>query len=371
MRPDVVVIGGGIAGVSAAFFLTEAGMRVVLVEAEQQLAHHSTGRSAAVFFENYGAPPNRPLTFLSKPFLENPPMSDRGFLSERGAMWIAREDQLGHLTDIAAEGRASGSSNSKLAPEEARAIVPVLKREYLAAALLETDAFDIDVAGLHQEFVRGTRRKGGKILTSAPVESLERRGDEWHLVCGAQEITCDVVVNAAGAWADIVAGRGGVDGIGLQPRRRTAFMVAGRPEWKDWPLVVDTDHDFYFKPDGVQLLCSPADETPTAPCDARGEEIDIALAIERINQATDLAIRSVRSSWAGLRNFVSDEALVIGFDPDVPGFFWLAGQGGTGIQTSPAAGRLTAALINETLPKDMIEAGVDVEALSPHRLRRP
>ncbi len=229
---------------------------------------------------------------------------------------------------------------------------------------------DLDVAALHQAYVRGLRARDGRILTSAPVSSVEERGIDWLVQAGPHELTATTIVDAAGAWGDEVAELAGVEPVGLTPMRRTAFMVAGDPAWSDWPMVVNVDHDFYFKPDGSQLLCSPADETPSPPCDARPEMTDVALAIERINEATTLEIRSVRSQWAGLRTFAPDRAMVIGPEPSAPGFFWLVGQGGTGIQTAPAAATLLAAQVRgEPLPAQLDQAGVDPHRLGPARLR--
>ncbi|MGA7272241.1 MAG: FAD-binding oxidoreductase [Acidimicrobiia bacterium] len=368
---EVAVIGGGIAGVSAAFELASTH-KVVLVEAEENLAHHSTGRSAALFFENYGAEAIRPLTLASRPFLSSPhpDLTDVPLMRPRGAMWIARPDQAGELDQIAEEGRRTGGDPVQLTPSEACRRVPVLIEQRLAGGLWEPDPMDLDVAALHQAYVRGLRARDGRILTSAPVSSVEERGIDWLVQAGPHELTATTIVDAAGAWGDEVAELAGVEPVGLTPMRRTAFMVAGDPAWSDWPMVVNVDHDFYFKPDGSQLLCSPADETPSPPCDARPEMTDVALAIERINEATTLEIRSVRSQWAGLRTFAPDRAMVIGPEPSAPGFFWLVGQGGTGIQTAPAAATLLAAQVRgEPLPAQLDQAGVDPHRLGPARLR--
>jgi D-arginine dehydrogenase len=248
-------------------------------------------------------------------------------------------------------------------------LVPALRPDYLAGAIWEPDALDLDVASTHQAFVRGMRRAGAAIRTLSPVTALARRNGRWIIEVGTDRVTCDVVVNAAGAWCDVVATMAGARPIGLEPRRRTAFMVPGDVAYAAWPLVADINNEFYFRPDGPQILCSLADETPVEPGDARPDELDVALAIVRINQATTLGIRTVRSSWAGLRSFVPDRAMVIGFDPTVPGFVWLAGQGGTGIQTAPAAGELTAALImGGHPPRRLLEEGLDPTSLSPDRL---
>lgn len=357
------------AGVSAAYELAKTH-RVILLEGEDYLAYHSTGRSAAMFFQNYGAGQIRPLTVASHGFLTHPPagLTDSPLTRPRGALWVARPDQVSALAEIAAAGRDTGSRVIEMAPEELVEKVPVLRREWLAGGLWEPDPFELDVAAIHQAYVRGLRQEGGTVLTSAPVESLEKRQGAWHLVAGGEEHTAGTLVNAAGAWGDSIAALAGVAPVGLQPLRRTAFMVAGDPQWSIWPMVVNAEHEFYFKPDGPQLLCSPADETPTEPTDTRPEPVDVALAIERINAATTLGIRSVRSEWAGLRTFAPDRSLVIGPDPEEPDFVWLVGQGGTGIQAAPAAAELTAALIRgEGVPAHLEEAGVVLDELSPSR----
>lgn len=369
-RVDVVVIGGGIAGVSAAHFVAERGRRVLLVEAESVLAHHTTGRSAALYFENYGHMAIRSLSKASRRFFDAPPvgLADTPLLSPRGALTIARPEQREHFGRVAGDAETTGTRVELLEPAEAVAIVPALRGERLIGALWEPEAADMDVGAIHQAFVRGLRRAGGEVRASSPVTSIRKSPSGWEVETPAFEVTCDVVVNAAGAWCDVVAAMADIAPVGLVPKRRTAFMVPGREEWAGWPLVVDVDHDFYFKPDGAQLLCSLADETPSEPCDAKPEELDVALAIDRINEATTLGIRSVRSAWAGLRSFVPDGAMVIGFEPGAPGFFWLAGQGGTGIQTAPGAGMLAAGLICDgALPPELARFGVDPAPLAVRR----
>ncbi len=369
-RFDVVIIGGGIAGVSAGHFLTGRGRSVLLVEAEAALAHHTTGRSAALYFENYGHMSIRSLSKASRRFFEHPPpgLADGPLLSPRGALTIARPQQTEHFEQVVADGAATGTTVRRLTPAEAGEIVPALRTDRLVGALWEPEAADMDVAAIHQAFVRGMRRNDGEIRTSAPVEALDRADSGWVVTTPEFTVSGDVVVDAAGAWCDVVAAMAGIAPVGLVPKRRTAFMVPGSESWSGWPLVVDVDHEFYFKPDGVQLLCSLADETPTDPCDARPEELDVALAIDRINEATTLGIRTVRSAWAGLRSFVPDGSMVIGFEPDAPGFFWLAGQGGTGIQTAPGAGMLAAGLIcDDTAPAELDDFGVDAGPLAVRR----
>ncbi len=371
-RADVLVVGGGIAGVSVAYELA-ATHRVVLAESEGQLAYHTTGRSAALYFENYGHAAIRPLSKASRRFLEHPPpeLCDVPLLTPRGGLTVARREQTALLDEAEEEGRAAGTDVRRLDPDGCVELVPALRRELLGGGLWEPGAADIDVAALHQTYVRGIRSRGGEVRRKAPVSALRPLADGWEAQVGDDELTVGYVVDAAGAWGDEVAVAAGVDPVGLQPYRRTAFMVPGREEWKSWPMCIGVAHDWYFKPDGIQLLCSPADETPSPPCDARPEDLDVAIAIERINAITSLGIRSVRSAWAGLRTFAPDRAMVIGPDPGNPRFVWLVGQGGTGIQTAPAAARLAAALLRgDDLDPDLVDAGVDPDALSPARLTK-
>lgn len=371
----MVVIGGGIAGVSAAFALLdlEPTLDVVLIEAEDQLAQHTTGRSAAQLIENYGAPAVRPLTTASLGFLRAPPVElvDGPLLSPRPLLTVGRDDQQESIARTLADGRAVSETITEVSPAEAVELFPALRPERVQRAVVEPDAADIDVAGLHQAFVRGLRKRGGAIRTSTRVDAAVADGEGWRVETTDGELRADVIVNAAGAWGDVVAGRAGVQPIGLEALRRTACMVRGPDGSSGWPLLADADHEWYVKPDGVQLLCSPGDETPSAPCDARPEELDVALAIERINENTTLGIRSINSAWAGLRTFAPDRAMVIGPEPGCPGFVWCVGQGGTGIQTAPGAGRLVADLIVRGGPDPgrFASTGLDLAGLSPDRFR--
>jgi D-arginine dehydrogenase len=249
-------------------------------------------------------------------------------------------------------------------------LVPVMRPEQVAGGLYEPNALDLDVAGLHQAFVRIARRHGADIRLSTPVTGLTRLESGWRVSTTEGDTDCGSVVNASGAWGDRIATIAGVEPIGLQPMRRTAFMVPGDEAFASWPLVIDIDQRFYFRPDGAQLLCSLAEEIPEEPGDARPRMEDVALAIERINDATTLDIRTVNSQWTGLRTFAPDRDLVVGEDPTAPGFFWLVGQGGIGIQTSPAYGALLASLIvGEDLPAELARAGIVPAALAPDRFR--
>jgi D-arginine dehydrogenase len=359
-----VVIGGGIAGVSAAHELA-AFTDVVLLEQEAQLAHHTTGRSAAAYLESYGPPPVRRLTLASRAALEP-------VLSPRPLLWVGRADRGDALLAIAEAGRALVPTVRVIDLDEARAMCPALRPTLAGVAVVEPDAMDIDVAALHQHYVQGLRTRSGQIQRSSRVGGLERDGDRWRVVTRHETYRAEYVINAAGAWCDQVARSAGVQPIGLQPLRRTAFTCPA-PDGVDvrsWPLVADIDDGYYFKPEGSQLLCSLADETPSPPCDAVPEQIDVALAIDRINEATTLELRHVRRAWAGLRSFVADRIPVVGIDPDAPGFCWLAGQGGYGIQTAPAMARAAAGLIRDgRLPDDLVASGLSADELSPARVR--
>ncbi len=370
MKPlRVAVVGGGIAGVSAAFHLSERA-EVLLFEAEPTLAYHTTGRSAALLFESYGSLGIRPLTLASRSFFDHPPpgLSDFPFLSERGGMLVGREEQVDSLRQWNLEARETGTKVEWLPPSRAQEICPVLRSEHLAGAVWEPGAVDMDVAAIHQAFVRGARRRGARISVNAPITGLEQTAGGWKVRSGEKTVRVQVVVNAAGAWGDEVAGLAGVKPVGITPMRRTIFMTPGAEEYRGWPLVANVEMEWYFKPDGVQLLCSLAEENPAPPGDPRPEPLDIALAIERINRATTLGIRSVRSSWTGLRTFAPDREMVVGFDGEAEGFFWLVGQGGTGIQTAPGAGELTASLILDSrVSSHLLDHGLDAEVLSPRR----
>jgi D-arginine dehydrogenase len=285
-------------------------------------------------------------------------------------LWVATEDQLGLLAEMAEEGRRSGAESELTDHEQTLELLPALRENWVAGGLYEPLARDIDVAGLHQAYVRIARSHGVDLKTGAPVTDIQPRGSGWSVTGGNETISCGKIINASGAWGDVIAGMAGVEPIGLQPMRRTAFMVPGSLAYGHWPMTVEAEQNFYFKPDGVQFLCSLAEEVPCHPCDPRPAMEDVALAIERINEATTLGIRVVNSQWTGLRTFSPDRDLVVGEEPSAPGFYWLVGQGGVGIQTSPAYGSLLASLATGgVLAPELVEAGVDPTRLSPARFR--
>jgi D-arginine dehydrogenase len=285
-------------------------------------------------------------------------------------MWVADVSGVEDLEEKAAMGRANGASNELLDASRALEMMPALREDWIAGGLYEPSGADIDVAALHQAFVRIARSHDAEVITNSPVTSIERNGDTWSVTSGDRSLTAGAVVNASGAWGDVIARLAGVLPIGLQPFRRTAFMVPGTDTSSSWPMVVETGENWYLRPDGVQFLCSLAEEVESEPMDVRPRMEDVALAIERINQATTLDIRTVNSQWTGLRTFAPDRDLVIGEDPTAPGFFWLVGLGGIGVQTSPAYGALIASLvIGEPVPDALSAAGVDPERTSSARFR--
>ena len=370
---DFLVVGGGIAGASAAYELA-AGGRVILLEREDRPGYHSSGRSAAQFIETYGNAGVRALTRASRPFYEAPPegFAAQPLLSPRPVLFVAREDQRAALAEHVAEVKPQAAALEELAGPEAETLVPVLRPGYTAAAVLEPEASDIDVHTLHQGYLAAFKRRGGAVAVKAEVAGLALDKGTWRIEAGRETYQASVVVNAAGAWGDEVAALAGAAPVGLVAKRRTA-VTFDPPVGVDpapWPLVADVEEQFYFKPEAGRILASPADETPSPPCDAQPEELDVAIVMDRLEKATTLAPRRLAHRWAGLRSFVADKSLVIGMDDRVAGFFWLLGPGGYGFQTAPAAARAAAGLLLEgALPQDIAAEGVTAADLSPGRLR--
>ena len=371
---DFVIIGAGIAGASMGWELA-GERRVLLLERESQPGYHTTGRSAALYSATYGTPQIRALTRASRVLYDAPPpeFASGPILTPRGVVYLAGPHQLDLLEAAYREALALDPAVRRLTRDEMLALVPCLRPEAVAAGMSEPGAADIDVHALHQGFLRGLRQRGGEIRTSAEVTGLVRAADGWKITLADGTLfTAGAVVNAAGAWADVVAGLAGVPPIGLEPRRRTAFTFAV-PAGMDaarWPAVIGIAEDYYFKPDAGQLLGSPANADPVAPHDVVPEELDVALGIHRIEEVSRFEIRRPTHTWAGLRSFVADGDLVIGWDNHVPGFFWLAAQGGYGIQSAAGAALLARNLaLGEPLNVRLAQEGVTPAALSPARLR--
>ncbi len=371
---DFIVIGAGIAGSSAAAELARKG-RVILLERESQPGYHTTGRSAATYEPSYGAEKVRRLIQASGPFLRNPPADfcTEPLLSPRGTLTLFREGQ-GDLFEKNRDLMATVTDEfSILGPDDIIGLVPIIDPAYAVQAIHANEALDIDVNGLHQGFLRQMKAHGGTLVVNAEVEGISRSdgGGDWLVSTRAGEFRAPVIVNAAGAWCDVIAGMAGVSLIGLEPRRRNAVLV-NLPDGLDpssWPLVFGPEPSFYFKPDAGRLMVSPEDSIPSPPCDARPDDMDIAIAIDRFETATTVTVRRPEHTWAGLRSFVADEMLVAGYDGSAEGFFWLTGQGGYGIETSPAMAAITAALVTgEAFPESVAAFGLTEKDLSPARL---
>ena len=361
---DAIIIGAGIAGASAAAFLA-ADHNVALVEAEEVAGYHATGRSAAIWILNYGPADVQCLTGLSRPFFEHPPegFTDTPIMARRPVVFLAPPEQVPHLDALLNDG----AGVREIGIAALREIVPALRPGYAQRAAIEDDAFDMDVAALHQGFLRQLRARGGLVALRSRAGAIRREAGVWRVsVTGGAEFRAPVVVNAAGAWGDEVAEIAGKRRIGLQPKRRTGVVIDPAPYLPtDWPLLNDVDHSWYCRPEArTRLMVSPADETDMPAQDIQPDELDIAIAIDRMQQALDIEVRRVEHAWAGLRSFTPDRSLCIGFDADNDGFFWCIGQGGYGIQTAPAAGRLVADIVSG---RDVGEAGKILALITPRR----
>jgi D-arginine dehydrogenase len=367
---DIAVIGGGMAGASVAAHLAEFA-KVHLLEMESQPGYHSTGRSAALFSETYGNAAIRALTRASRSFFYAPTngFSTLSLVKPRGVLFAAFDGQGESLRAFL------NSEDSELleakSPAEALELCPILKREGLIGAALERHSADIEVHELHQGYLRILKSRGGIVSTSAQVNRIEREGGNWRITSEQGTLRAGLIVNAAGAWAGQIAALAGAQAVGFQPLRRTACLLdapAGM-ESDSWPMLLDIDEQFYLKPDAGKLLLSPADETPSDPCDAQPEEIDIAVAVDRLEAATTMRVARIVRKWAGLRSFVADRTPLVGYDAKQANFFWLAALGGYGIQTAPALSRLAAALVLKRPPDEQLLAyGLDVGQLAPGRM---
>jgi D-arginine dehydrogenase len=369
---DFLIIGSGIAGGSAAYHLVDRGS-VILLERESQPGYHSTGRSAAVFAESYGPRLMRVMTVASGPFLRKPPadFADVPLMHPRGALFIARADQRIQLQELVKELSELSDDLRLVEPTQALTLCPVLNRGYVALAAQDPTVMDMDVNAIHQGYLRAARAKDAEIVTDAEVTALAYSNGHWHARTSAGEFRAPVVINAAGAWADVVAGLAGARKIGLQPKRRTVivFDAPAGLDMAKYPIAADCSEQFYFKPESGRVLASPADETPVEPQDVQPEEIDVALVVDRVEQASTLKVGRIVRRWAGLRSFVKDKNPVVGFAPDAQGFFWLAGQGGYGIQTSYAMGLTAASLATgKGLPDAVKSYGLKESDLGPQRL---
>ncbi len=355
MNADILVLGGGIAGMSVAWRLANSGAQVILLEAEEQCGMHSTARSAATLTEAYGTDAVRRLSVASRGFLAAPPpgFTEVPLLRRRGSLTVARAEEEALLDAQLADGCAHVPAMARIDPAEVLRMVPVLRPEAVAAAFIEPDMCEIDVDALFTGYRRGLLGAGGRVITNARSHRIGRDGAAWLVETPAGRFSAAKLVNAAGAWADQVAELAGVKPANLVPHRRTA-MIIDAPGSTSWPMVNDATETLYFKPDAGRLMVSPADATACEPCDAHPEELDVAIAMDRLQQVTTLDVRHVFRRWAGLRTFAPDHSPVVGEDADAKGFIWLAGQGGFGVMTSPALSELgAAATMGGTVPADI------------------
>ena len=366
---DAIVIGAGMAGASVAYFMAPHA-RVLVLEREAYAGMHSTGRSAALFCETYGSPQVRALTRAARPFLMQPPegFAAQPILRRLGATVIGNAAQVDDVRAMY-EAIVPFTRDIELHDQtRVLAMVPVLRPEAVLIGLHEPGASDIDVNELHQGFLRGLRARGGQLRLNVGIRAISHGAGGWQVDDGTQMFRAPLLLNAAGAWADQVATLAGVKPIGITPKRRSAFVFEP-PEnlaTAGWPFITSFDESYYFKPDAGLLLGSCANADPVEPHDVQPEEYDIALGIHRIEEATTMTIRRPRRSWAGLRSFVADGDLVGGFAPDAPGFFWVAAQGGYGIQTSAAMGEACANLaLGRPLPSVLVDAGLSAAMLAP------
>lgn len=363
---DYAVIGAGIVGASFAARMAPKAS-VLLLEAEPHPGYHSTGRSAALYTCLYGNELVRAITRAGREFLDAPPLgfAEHPLLTPRGRLYVGDENLRDTLEDI-----GTWPHTRKMSSAEARAWVPVLRPEAAAYAVLDTSAHDIDVNALHLGFLRMAKAAGATLVCNAGVIALER-SQGWRIVTASGEFRARVVVNAAGAWADTLATLAGIAPLGITPLRRTAMLIdspdaAGSA---GWPAVIAADASYYFKPDAGLILASPCDETPSEPCDAQPEELDIAIGVDRIETATTLSIRRVTRSWAGLRTMTLDRSPVVGYDPRCEDFFWLAGLGGYGVKTAPALSVFATSLALRQSPIESFEAaGITAAGMAPNRL---
>jgi len=364
---DVIVIGAGMAGATVAAQLA-GERRVALVEQEETAGYHTTGRSAAIWMLNYGPPDVRAMTGASRAFFETPPegFSEVPLMQRRAVIHLS---PAADEAELALKIAASEGTIQPISIAAAMALAPGLRADYAAAAAIEPESFDMDVAALHQGFLRLLKSLGGEIALHSRPTRIWHQGGMWRVLTPQGDaLGAPVLINAAGAWGDEVATMAGVRPLGLTPKRRTAIVVdPGGYDVADWPMLSDVAHTWYARPEARRkLMVSPADETDSPPCDAQPDELDIAITVDRFQQAMSIEVKRIEHSWAGLRTFAPDRSFVLGEDTDHPGFFWAVGQGGYGIQTAPAAGRLLAGLVAGAVPADLKHV---VPMVDPMRFR--
>ncbi len=361
---DVIIIGGGMAGVSLAARLAPL-VSVRLLEREAQLGYHSTSRSAAMFIPNYGTPLLRKLILASEDNLRGDSVVEGGVLTPRGELAMVGADETDSLNTYL-EGSVGLSI---ITPVEAAELCPILLEDRFVSAVYDAAAADIDVDRLFQGFIRLARKAGAEITTKTEVHAISRKGEDWQVSTNQGDFQASIIVNASGAWAGVIGEMASVSPITITPCRRSAAMIT-LPEGQSpdsWPMIASISETWYAKPDAGRLMVSPADQDPIAPCDAWVDDLVLAEGIDRFEQATTVKVTRLEHQWAGLRSFADDHEPVVGFDPNAPGFFWLAGQGGNGIQTAPALSMIAKELIlGEAGPQTLADVEM-LAQLSPGR----
>ncbi len=371
---DFMVVGAGIAGASIAAHLAEEH-KVVLVDMEERAGYHTTSRSAASYEPNYGPPSMLAFTRASDGFFKKPPdgFSDAPLLTPRGSLFFEAEGQA----QFTAKLLSKASGLREISASEAAALYPILKPGYATRCFLDANTADIDVNLLHRGYLRVFKSRGGVIRLSTPLKTVEREGSSWTVGCGTvgggqSVIKVHTIINAAGAWGDVVAALCGAAMIGLQPKRRSIGVVPmpNGVAFQHWPMVTDVAETWYAKPQSGKLIVSSADATPVEPHDAYADDMAIAEGIDRLMNATTLHVERLDHSWGGLRSFAPDGSPVIGYDPSLDGFFWLIGQGGYGIQSCPALSKTAAAMAqHRPIPQTVLDFGLDFNDISPGRFK--
>ena len=365
---DIIVIGAGIAGASVASHLAWQ-RRVCVLEMEDRPGYHTTGRSAAAYEPNYGPAPMLAFARASRAFFHNPPQgfTDAPLIMPRGSLIFESEGQQA-ATALLLE---VSIGLNEISEKQALGLYPILRKGYAKRIFHDDSTGDLDVDLIHRGFLKQFKAAGGTLITKAGVNSIKRENNNWFITTPKGEFTAPIIVDAAGAWGDVIANMAGVQSVGLVPKRRSIGVVPINVNgFESWPLVTDVDETWYSKPQSGKLLVSSADETPVEPHDAYADDMAIAEGIENLMKATTLEVTHLDHSWGGLRSFVDDHCPVVGFDPSTEGFFWLVGQGGYGIQTSPALSRTAAAmLLHQPMPDDVLAAGLDINDILANRLR--
>jgi D-arginine dehydrogenase len=369
LKTDFLVIGAGIAGASIAAHLAQSH-KVIICDMEERAGFHTTGRSAASYEPNYGPPPMLAFTRASAAFFHEPPkgFTETPLLTRRDSLFIEAGGQSHHTEKLLSNAAALDEISSS----DALRIMPVLRGDYVKRAFLDRHTADMDVDLIHRGFLKMAKASGAQLMLSAPITALTRNGAVWEVRAGDHTISAPTIINASGAWGDVVAAMAGVTPVGLQPKRRSigVITVEHNDNWLDWPMVTDVGETWYAKPQSGKMIVSSADATPVEPHDAWADDMAIAEGIERLMNATTLEVTHLDHSWGGLRTFARDGNPVVGFDPSTEGFFWLVGQGGYGIQSAPALGVAAAAMARRlAIPADIIDLGLNVADIKPERFR--